>query len=480
MKKILLITLLIISASLAFAQSVLLTSASNPYVKYNFLTGDTLYFDNRSTGASMFYQTNTLRYYFGGINVARLASDGGFSLSDNTVFDQQLILNLSHNGVTQDGGINSTTYSATGFGNTFTGRLAGGTGLVPLVTPANAKLAEFTGKGYTGAAFSVSNRALIGFYTAQTFSLSNQGTRAIIKTTPVNSITLTNNMVFDETGSAGVTPNDTLLEVYPIGYSTTNARNFEITADGTGADVGLFMYNRSFTETIFLWHDNSANITYFDDGLDNAGSLTQFRARGLNATPVNVFSYTGAGLFGFNNKISLYNNAAPTDGQILIGNTAGGTLDAATLTAGGDVTITNGAGTITISNTQVGRISGNGSAATVTASTTAFGPIEGTSNYNATENNRQIVMPYAGTIKNFYVATSTLQPASGNMVITLRKNGASQTVTLTIAAGAAAGTFSDLVNSFTFVAGDLISIQFVNNGTAASAALIAWGVQVTK
>src|SRR5262249_46346032 len=37
-----------------------------------------------------------------------------------------------------------------------------------------------------------------------------------------------------------------------------------------------------------------------------------------------------------------------TDGQILIGKTAGNTLSAATLTAGSGVTITNGAGSITI------------------------------------------------------------------------------------------------------------------------------------
>jgi hypothetical protein len=47
-------------------------------------------------------------------------------------------------------------------------------------------------------------------------------------------------------------------------------------------------------------------------------------------------------------KIKEYNNAAPTDGQLLIGNTAGGTFDAATITAGSGITITNGGGTITV------------------------------------------------------------------------------------------------------------------------------------
>lgn len=51
-------------------------------------------------------------------------------------------------------------------------------------------------------------------------------------------------------------------------------------------------------------------------------------------------------------KIEEYNNAAPTDGQLLVGNTAGGTFDAATITAGSGITVTNGAGSITIAETN--------------------------------------------------------------------------------------------------------------------------------
>lgn len=51
-------------------------------------------------------------------------------------------------------------------------------------------------------------------------------------------------------------------------------------------------------------------------------------------------------------KIEEYNNAAPTDGQILIGNTGTSTFDAAAITAGAGITITNGSGTITIAETN--------------------------------------------------------------------------------------------------------------------------------
>lgn len=49
-------------------------------------------------------------------------------------------------------------------------------------------------------------------------------------------------------------------------------------------------------------------------------------------------------------KITEYTNAAPTDGQLLIGGTAAGNFTAATLTAGTGITITNGNNTITIAN----------------------------------------------------------------------------------------------------------------------------------
>jgi len=65
----------------------------------------------------------------------------------------------------------------------------------------------------------------------------------------------------------------------------------------------------------------------------------------------------------------------PTNGQLLIGNTAGQKYDLRTLTAGSGITITNGAGSITITGTggtvtSVSVVSANGFAGTVANSTT--------------------------------------------------------------------------------------------------------------
>ena len=65
----------------------------------------------------------------------------------------------------------------------------------------------------------------------------------------------------------------------------------------------------------------------------------------------------------------------PTNGQLLIGNTAGQRYDLKTLTAGSGITITNGAGSITITGTggtvtSVSVVSANGFAGTVANTTT--------------------------------------------------------------------------------------------------------------
>lgn len=88
------------------------------------------------------------------------------------------------------------------------------------------------------------------------------------------------------------------------------------------------------------------------------------------------------------------------------------------------------------------------------------------------ETNCQQPMPLAGAFKGMYVRTLTAQPNDGSLVITLRKNGVAQTITITIPATTAAGIFSDVAHTASFVAGDLISIQTVNNSPTTSSAEI--------
>ena len=110
---------------------------------------------------------------------------------------------------------------------------------------------------------------------------------------------------------------------------------------------------------------------------------------------------------------------------------------------------------------------GQGATTLNSTQTTFFGadPSSG----SATEANAKMVIAIPGTIKNFFTNTATAQPANNSITLTMRKNGVDQTVTLTIAASAAAGVFSDTTHSFTVAAGDLIDVKVVNAANTTSA-----------
>lgn len=73
------------------------------------------------------------------------------------------------------------------------------------------------------------------------------------------------------------------------------------------------------------------------------------KLRTAGAALAKAFRVFAGGAVELIGKISKYNNAAPTDGQLLIGHTANGTLEAATLTGtAAQVKVTNGAGAITL------------------------------------------------------------------------------------------------------------------------------------
>ena len=83
--------------------------------------------------------------------------------------------------------------------------------------------------------------------------------------------------------------------------------------------------------------------------------------------------------------------------------------------------------------------------------------------YAGGESNGQIIMPFACKFSKLYIVTSTAQTAGGSMVIALSKNTIATAIIITIAAGEAAGTKSDLTNTATFAAGDAVSLHLVNN-----------------
>ena len=110
---------------------------------------------------------------------------------------------------------------------------------------------------------------------------------------------------------------------------------------------------------------------------------------------------------------------------------------------------------------------------TLAAGATRFGSLfGGSANHNASDAVRRTPMITNGTLTRLYVMTNTAQPATGSLVCTVRKNSTDQALTLTIAAGSAAGVFTDLVNSVSVVVGDQMGMKFVNNATSTSAAIL--------
>ena len=164
--------------------------------------------------------------------------------------------------------------------------------------------------------------------------------------------------------------------------------------------------------------------------------------------------------------------------------TSGTTLAASDIPSGIDATKI---GTGVVSNTEFGYLDGvtssiqtqlNSKVATtllyqsqnatnVPAASTYFGCLFGGAlSIVSADTLRRTPIAAAGTLSKLYVQTSTAQPGTGSLVCTVRKNSVDQALTLTIAAGSAAGVFTDLVNSVSVVAGDLLGMKFVNNAPA--------------
>ncbi len=105
---------------------------------------------------------------------------------------------------------------------------------------------------------------------------------------------------------------------------------------------------------------------------------------------------------------------------------------------------------------------------------TSYWALTGSAAINATENARIVVMPVAGTLKNFYVRVGAGAGASGSIVLTVRKNGADTAITLTFTSASGSNfTISDTTNSVSVAAGDRITIGGTNNGTSQAGTIVS-------
>ena len=138
-----------------------------------------------------------------------------------------------------------------------------------------------------------------------------------------------------------------------VNGTTTTVNSNTVTVDDPvftlGGDTAPASDDNKDRGIEFRYHDGSSALLGFFGFDDSTGNFT-FLTSATNTSE--VFSGSKGNLdinnISLSGSITTVDGAAPTDGQILIGNTANGDMQLATITAGEGIDITNAAGTITI------------------------------------------------------------------------------------------------------------------------------------
>ena len=150
----------------------------------------------------------------------------------------------------------------------------------------------------------------------------------------------------------------------------------------------------------------------------------------------------------------------PSNGQVLTYNSTSGLWENQTPSGGG-------------SSSSIQTITG--SATGLAAGLTRYGTVAG----RRSESQLRIPLASACTISDLYVRTTATMNASASLKVSIFKNGTITALTLTIAGGSVAGTYSNTTDSVTFAAGDGWNIGFTNAGTVAAAASSGQSIKIT-
>jgi hypothetical protein len=212
-------------------------------------------------------------------------------------------------------------------------------------------------------------------------------------------------------GGTGISvPNGKYAALYCDGTNVVNAFDFQSTLTANtatnfaGGATGSIPYQSAASTTVMLAAGTNGHVLTLAAGVPtwaaSSGGVTSFSAgtTGLTPNTTTTGAITLAGTLDVDNGGT--GQTSYTDGQLLIGNTTGGnTLTKSTLTAGSGISITNGAGSITIATSGGGGTVTGVTATSPVASSGGTAPVISlNAGYGDTLN------PYASKTANFFLA----------------------------------------------------------------------------